>query len=194
MSWKLQNILYNLDRINIVARYISSNFINFINLQRCLIVLFINIFINVFYGLHSGTDFDVNMGLQKTCQKRIVRDDPIIIKSIIRVSGNDLVIYYTSSSICRVFVGINYSRLIKFARDTFCVGQRIVGMLFSYIRRDIIQSVIGAVDYRLFNNYNQRSIRIQLSIKEFSANEIINMLGFREGVVSVDKDDNMCMR
>ncbi len=62
----------------------------------------------------------------------------MIIKSIIRVSGNDFVIYYTSSSICRVFVGINYSYFIKFARETLCVGQRIIGMLFNYIRRDSI--------------------------------------------------------
>ena len=62
----------------------------------------------------------------------------MIIKSIIRVSGNDFVIYYTSSSICRVFVGINYSYFIKFARETLCTDQKIVRMLFSYIRRDKI--------------------------------------------------------
>ena len=138
MSWKFQNILYGLGRINVAARYISSNFINFMDLQRCLIVPFINIFVDVLHGLHSGADFDVNMGLQKTCQKRIVRDDPIIIKSIIRVSGNDLVIYYTSSSICRVFVDINYNRLIKFARETLYADQRIVRILFNYTERDKI--------------------------------------------------------
>ncbi len=47
------------------------------------------------------------------------------------------------------------------------------------------------MDYRLFNNYSQRSIRIQLLIREFSAKEIINILGFRESVASLDKDDNI---
>ncbi len=50
------------------------------------------------------------------------------------------------------------------------------------------------MDHRLLNNYNQRSIRIQLLIKEFSANKIINILGFREGVASVDKNDNIRIR
>ncbi len=46
----------------------------------------------------------------------------MIIKSIIRALGNDFVIYYTSSSIYRVSVGIDYSRLIEFARETFYAG------------------------------------------------------------------------
>ncbi len=50
------------------------------------------------------------------------------------------------------------------------------------------------MDYRLFNNCSQRFMRIQLSIREFSANKIVNVFEFKEGVASVDKDDNMCMR
>ncbi len=115
----------------------------------------------------------------------------MIIKSIIRALGNDFVIYYTSSSIYRVSVGIDYSRLIEFARETFYAGQRIVKILFNHIRKGRIQRVIGVVDYRLLKNCSQRFIRIQLSIREFNANEIVNILGFKKGVASVDKDDNM---
>src|SRR6266511_3974941 len=138
ISWKLQNTLYSLGRTNVAARYISNNFINLIDLQRCLIVPFINILIDVLHGLHNNIDFDVNIYFKKTCQKRNIRDDPTIIKSIIKILDNNLVIYYTSSSIYRVSVDINYSRLIKFARKTLYTNQKIVGMLFNYIRRDKI--------------------------------------------------------
>ncbi len=83
---------------------------------------FINILVDIFHGLHNSADFDVNICFKKTCQKRIIRDDLIIIKSIIRVPGNDLIIYYTSSSIYRVFIGIDCSRLIEFARETFYIN------------------------------------------------------------------------
>ncbi len=164
------------------------------DLQRYLIVLFINILIDILHGLHSGADFDVNIYLKKTCQKRIIRDDPTIIKSTIRAPDNDLVIHYISSSIYKISVGIDCSRLIEFARETLCAGQRIVGILFNYTGRDGIQRATEAVNHRLLNNYNQRSIKIQLSIKEFNANKIVNMLGFKEGVTSMDKDDNIRIR
>ncbi len=67
MNWKFQNTLYGLGRTNVAARYISSNFINFMDLQRCLIVPFINIFVDILHGLHSSADFDVNIYLKKTC-------------------------------------------------------------------------------------------------------------------------------
>src|SRR6266536_2545767 len=161
------------------------------DLQRCLIVPFINIFVDVLHGFYSGADFDVNIYLKKMYQKRIIRDDPTIIKSIIRTPKNNLVIYYTSSSIYKIFVGINYNRLIKFARKIFYTSQKIVRILFNYIKKDRIQKIIKTINYRLFNNYNQRSIRIQLSIREFNANKIINILRFRKNVTSVNKDDNI---
>ncbi len=71
---------------------------------------------------NSDTDFDVNIYLKKTCQKGIIKNDPTIIKSTIKALNNNLVIYYISSSIYRVSVGINYNRLIKFARETFYIG------------------------------------------------------------------------
>ncbi len=43
----------------------------------------------------------------------------MIIKLIIKAPNNNLVIYYMSLSIYRVSVGIDYNRLIKFARETF---------------------------------------------------------------------------
>jgi len=98
-------------------------------------VPFINILINIFHNLHNSTDFDVNIYLKKTYQKRIIKDDPAIIKSTIRILYNNLVIHHTSSSIYKVSVDINYNRLIKFARETFCAGQRIVKILFNYTGR-----------------------------------------------------------
>ena len=63
MSWKLQNTPYGLGRINVAVRYIPSNFINLMDLQRCLIVLFVNILVDILHGLYSGADFDVNIDL-----------------------------------------------------------------------------------------------------------------------------------
>ena len=99
---------------------------------------FINIFIDILYDLHSDTNFDVNIYLQKIYQKRVIKDDLTIIKSIIKTLNNNLVIHLASSSIYKISVGINYNRFIKFARETFYVDRRIVKILFNYIKKDRI--------------------------------------------------------
>ena len=81
----MRNIFYqfvnDLHEFDISFVNVSCDFIIFIDLQRDLIFIFINIFVNIFDDFDENANFHVNINLITTNKIRIVKNHLTIVKN-----------------------------------------------------------------------------------------------------------------
>ena len=60
---------------------VSCDFVIFVDLQRDLIFIFVNIFVNIFNDFDENANFHVNMNLITTNEIRIVKNHSMIVEN-----------------------------------------------------------------------------------------------------------------
>ncbi len=157
-----EQFLYDLNRINITIVQMTSDFVVFVNSQRCLITIFVHIFVNVLNDFYDRAYFHVDVTLISQRQIRIIRNNSTIIHNeflIVRKS-NDLRTFVVSSFVSAIFVFFDYDEFLKRLRIILETNV-IIYRSASHTYRDEICEFAKFVCYLFLNNILQFFCRIQ---------------------------------
>jgi hypothetical protein len=76
----LEQLSYNLRRIDISLVQMTSDLVVLLNLQRDLIAVFVNVLVNVFHDFHDRAHFYIDVSLISTSEIRVIRNHSAIVK------------------------------------------------------------------------------------------------------------------
>ncbi len=166
---------YDLSRINITIVQMTSDFVVFVDSQRCLITVFVYIFVNVLNDFYNRAYFHVDVTLISQQQIRIIQNNSTIIHnefSIVRKS-NDLRTFVVSSFVSEILVFFDYDEFLKRLR-IMLETDVIIDRNASHTYRDEICEFARFVCHLFLNNISQFFCRIQDKVRQFRTHNVVN--------------------
>ncbi len=153
----------------------TSDFVVFVDSQRCLITIFVHIFVNILNDFYNRAYLHVDVTLISQRQIRIIRNNSTIIHSEFSIveKSNDSRTFIISSFISEIFVFFDYDKFLKRLR-IMLETDVIVNRSASHTYRDEICEFARFVCHLFLNDISQFFCRIQDRVRQFRTYDVVN--------------------